>query len=264
MVEGAAEGERPAHAVRCLKEAGPRSVWLIQRPGEEPRTLKSWPLTLPAAAKLIVGGAQAQRQRRSARRTARLKIPTPDPAGRCVVRRRGGRWLIELELRYVPGRSVLEILRGGDVDARLAGAAGRQLAHIVRTLADAGFTHRDLTISNCVIQDATDGPVVWLIDTVGIRRTRDRLKGMIRMIERLSALAVWRPAARPPWVWTPFLREVFRGLPTGERRETLRILRRDITWPALGRGGAPRPAGPLDPRSEGDAACSSADRRTPG
>jgi hypothetical protein len=64
--------------VRRLKDAGRQSVWLIQRPGEQPRTLKSWPLTPLLLVKLALGIAQPQRQLRGARRVARAGIQTPE------------------------------------------------------------------------------------------------------------------------------------------------------------------------------------------
>ncbi len=218
----------PAHGVRCLKEAGPYSVWLIERPGQEPRTLKTWPLTLPTALKLVFGGAQAQRQRRGALRLAGLNIRTPEPLGRCALHRSGGRWLVALELRFVPGRSALDIVLSGEIDEELARASGRQLGRIVRTLAGAGLTHRDLKLNNIVIEETADGPVVWLVDTVGIRSARSRLGGIMRMLERLFFFSAWRPVTRHRSVWVPILREALRGLSGAERREAFRLLHRDF------------------------------------
>ncbi len=38
-----------------LKEDGPRSVWLVQRPGHALRTVKTWPLGLVTLALLRLG-----------------------------------------------------------------------------------------------------------------------------------------------------------------------------------------------------------------
>ena len=218
----------PAYVVRCLKEAGHHSVWLIKRPGQESRTFKTWPLTFPTALKLVFGGAQAQRQRRGALRLAALNIRTPEPLGRCALHRSGGTWLVALELRFVPGRSALDIVLSGKIDEELARASGRQLGRIVRTLAGAGFTHRDLKLNNVVIEETADGPVVWLVDTVGIQHAPSRLQGVMRMLERLFLFAAWRSVTRHRSVWVPILREALRGLSGAERREAFRLLHRDF------------------------------------
>ncbi len=220
----------PAHGVRCLKEAGPYSVWLIERPGQEPRTLKTWPLTLPTALKLLVGGAQAQRQLRGSRRLARLNVRTPQPIGRWVLRRLGGRWRVTIELHFAPGRSVRDMFTSGGIDERAARASAVQIGRFVRAMANARLTHRDLKLNNIVIEETADGPVVWLVDTVGVRPAWGRLRGLMQMLERLFYLAACVPAARHRWVWAPVLREALKGLSAHDRREAFRIMRRRFRW----------------------------------
>ncbi len=220
----------PAHGVRCLKEAGPYSVWLIERPGQEPRTLKTWPLTLPTALKLLVGGAQAQRQLRGSRRLARLNVRTPQPIGRWALRRLGGRWRVTIELHFAPGRSVRDMFTSGGIDERTARASALQIGRFVRAMANARLTHRDLKLNNIVIEEAADGPVVWLVDTVGVRPAWSRRRGLMQMLERLFFLAAWVPAARHRWVWAPVLHEALKGLSARDRREAFRIMRRRFRW----------------------------------
>jgi hypothetical protein len=169
--------------VRRLKDAGRQSVWLIQRPGEQPRTLKSWPLTPLLLVKLALGIAQPQRQLRGARRVARAGIPTaevcclklawgrPRPAGPRKLRGHG-RPQVEIELGWVEGSSAYDLVSSGSLSPsdrrRTSAAVGRVVAKLV----EAGLFNRDLKLSNLIVDFSAGRADVWLIDTVGIRRLR--------------------------------------------------------------------------------------------
>src|SRR5262245_41150249 len=103
-------GDPPAHAVRTLKDAGRRSVWLIHRPQEQRRTLKRWGLGPFMLLKLALGIAQPQRQAAGARHLEKAGIDTARVAGRWRLAWNRGP-LVELELEYVEGRSALDMAR---------------------------------------------------------------------------------------------------------------------------------------------------------
>ncbi len=210
--------------MRCLKRAGPSRVWLIERPGQARRTLKTWPLTPLLALKLLFGQAQPQRQLRGARRLARLKINTPEPLGPLRLRRSGRWWQAAIELAFVPGRSALEIVRDGEVDGGLARRCGRQLGRAVRALAEAGLVHRDLKLNNVLVAGSGTEPVVWILDSVGVRRTLDRRRALVRMLERLYLQASDQPAGKQRRAWAPVLRAALAGLPAPERRAAVYML----------------------------------------
>ncbi len=217
--------KRPDYAVRGLKPAGSRSVWLIQRPGEALRTVKSWPLTPLMVLKMLLWQGQPQRQLRGARTLARLLINTPQPIGRWRVRRDGWRLLVQIELRFVPGRSALEMLHEGEVNEQLGRRCGQQIGRIVRTLAGAGVLHRDLKLNNIVIAQPQAQPVVWVLDTVGVRPKMDRCRALLRMFDRLLVQATDQPVTKRRWAWAPLLREALADLSRLQRRAVLRQLR---------------------------------------
>lgn len=220
MVDG------PPRVVSCLKDAGASSVWMIERPGEGQRTLKIWPLTPLLALKLLLSQAQPQRQLRGSRRLARLDINSPRPVGRWRLRRRVGRWEVAIEYPFVPGRSALEMLQNGQMDEQAARRCGRQVGRIVRTLAGAGYVHRDLKLDNLVIADAGGEPMVWVVDAVGVRPTMSRRAAVVRMLDRLLVQATNQPVARKRWAWAPLLREAVAGFAPRERREIMRRIRK--------------------------------------
>lgn len=215
----------PSYAVRCLKQAGARSAWLVEPPGQSQRTVKSWPLTPLMALKMLLCQAQPQRQLRGARTLARLLINTPQPIGRWRVRRDGWRLLVQIELRFVPGRSALEMLHDGEVNEQLGRRCGQQIGRIVRTLAGAGVLHRDLKLNNIVIAQPQAQPVVWILDTVGVRPMMDRCRALLRMFDRLLVQATDQPVTKQRWAWAPLLREALADLSRPQRRAVLRQLR---------------------------------------
>jgi hypothetical protein len=240
----------PAHAVRRLKDAGRQSVWLVHRPGEQPRTLKTWPLTPLLLVKLALGIAQPQRQLRGARRLARAGIPTAEVYGMRVAWSRPGpgwprkqrgprspqgcrdrsehgrsrRPQVEIELAWVEGGSAYDLVSSESLsvsDRRRASAAvGRAVARLI----EAGLFNRDVKLSNLVVGSTGQRPEVWLIDTVDIRRLRRPAVEIARMLERLavqparSGIALTRPS------WVPAMRHALRGLPGATRRAVVRQL----------------------------------------
>ena len=213
----------PLHARACLKSAGAHSVWLIERPGEAPRTLKRWPLTPVMAVKLLLGIAQPQRQEAGRRLVAEAGIAAAEVCGRWRVAW-GRRPAVMLELVYVPGRSALEALADGAVsDAQRRRASGA-IGEVVARFAGAGLFHRDLKATNLILTEAGT-PVVSLIDTVGVRRMRRPDHETARMLERLVVLPAFMNMTIPVAVWLPLLRRALRPLAKGPRRAVLRKLR---------------------------------------
>lgn len=191
----------PTHAVRCLKQAGARSVWLVVRPGESPRTVKAWPLTPLFALKLLLGQSQPQRHRRGARLLNAAGIRTPELRGGPRIVRRGGRLLVELELEHAAGELALDALRaatkgearaeaGTELRAQMRDALDRLLDRLGR----ARLLNRDLKLSNVLFVPATTVDAkaahpgsldVVLLDPVGVRRTRSTHAARARHEERL-------------------------------------------------------------------------------
>jgi hypothetical protein len=210
----------PAHAVRQLRQSGRQGVWLVHRPGEEPRTVKRWALTPWCLVKLLLGIAQPQRQIRGARRLARAGIPTPQVLGRWrFVRRRPA---VQLELAWIEGDNALERMRcaspaPGDV-RRLSAALGRTVA----AMSAAALFNRDLKLDNLIVDRRE---TLWQIDTVGVRWRRRRVRETARMLERLAAQLPVTGVPLVPAVWLPALRHALRGLPRASRPAAVRWLR---------------------------------------
>lgn len=215
----------PAYCVRVLKRFGGQSVWLIERPGETRRTLKSWALTPVMLLKLVLGIAQPQRQVRGARRAARAGVQTPRIVRAWRLRLGAPGPRIELEHDYVDGKSAMEVLEVGalpdDACREVSAAVGR----VVACLDGAGLFNRDLKLSNLIL-DAEDGrPRVWLIDTVGIRRMHHRVAETARMLERLAVEPAELGIALSPPSWVPAMRHALRGLAAPARRAVVERLK---------------------------------------
>ncbi len=216
----------PAHAVKCLKSAGLNSVWLIHRPGEEPRTLKTWPVTIELLLKIILGIAQPQRQIRGAKRLARAEVDPATVCGSWRFVRRDRRSFVQLELDYVPGPSALEALREqnlSQVERRWAAAA---VGRIVAKLAVAGLFHRDLTLTNLIVKEASEPAQIHVVDTVGVRRLRRPVPEIARMLERLTVQPDFNRIPVPRTVWMPLLLAAMRPLAPTTRQAVLRTLKR--------------------------------------
>ena len=216
----------PAHAVKCLKSAGLNSVWLIHRPGEGPRTLKAWPVTIELLLKIVLGIAQPQRQIRGAKQLARAAVDPATVCGSWRLVRRDRRSFIQLELDYVPGPSALEALRErnlSEVERRRAAAA---VGRIVAKLAVAGLFHRDLTLTNLIVKDASEPAQICVVDTVGVRRIRRPVPEIARMLERLVVQPDFNRIPVPRMVWMPLLLAAMRPLAPTTRQAVFRTLKR--------------------------------------
>ncbi len=223
------EGFRPEHVVRCLKEDGPRSVWLVQRPGQAPRTVKTWPLGLATLAKLILGIAPVQRQVRGQRRLAAASIQSPPPSHRWRVVRRRRRFAIELDLEFVPGRSALELVKDPTAiaDLSVVRSVAATLGQLVARMTEARLFNRDLKLSNIIVaeQGAPSEPAVWLIDPVGVGPMRRPIRQIERMLERLSVEPVSLSLPLPREAVFNVLLNALRPLPATTRRAVVRRLR---------------------------------------
>ncbi len=220
----------PAHAISCLKDAGRQSVWLIQRPQQTPRTLKTWPLSPGLIAKLALGMAQPQRQIRGARRLAAVGVSTPAVVGSWRFARRGRVPVIELELDHVEGRTALELLGPGTTaTARQLHCAAR-LGAFVNAIGSARLLHRDLKLRNVIVDEdgGRDDAGIWIIDPVGVRRTVGRVRAFVYMFDRLMCEAAAAGITLPRPLWRRVIRAGLAPQPAAVRRSVIRRLRSHI------------------------------------
>jgi len=211
----------PVHAVRQLKEHGEHPVWLVHRPGEEPRTLKTWSVTPIRLIQLGGGFARPQRQIAGARRLRRAGVPTPVICGSWRYARRDG-LVIELDHVYVEGRSALELAKDPETPREDIRRISRGLGDIVAAMVAADLLNKDLKLNNVIV--AADG-VIWIIDTDGVRRVRSRVEGATRMLERLGVQLPIMGDRVCPAAWLPAIRRGLRSLTRQQRREVVRLLR---------------------------------------
>jgi hypothetical protein len=208
--------DAPPHAIRCLKPAGLRSVWLVHRPGEDPRTVKGWALTPWLALKLMLGLAQPQRQRRGSRRLGNAGVFSPRIFRLCLSRR--GRWpVVQLESQYIAGRTALELLNEDSnlLDAKIFG-------ELVTTLAAASLFNRDLKLSNLVLDRQGR---LFVIDPVGVRLMRDPVRAIDRMLERLMIEPANAGITVPRRAVTQALFSALRPLAKPQRKAVLARLK---------------------------------------
>ena len=215
----------PAHAVKCLKSAGLNSVWLIHRPGEGPRTLKAWPVTIELLFKIVLGIAQPQRQIRGAKQLARAAVDPATVCGSWRLVRRDRRSFIQLELDYVPGPSALEALREGNLSEVERRRAATAVGRIVAKLAVAGLFHRDLTLTNLIVKETSEPAQICVVDTVGVRRIRRPVPEIARMLERLVVQPDFNRIPVPRMVWMPLLLAAMRPLAPATRQAVFRTLK---------------------------------------
>lgn len=133
--------------------------------------------------------------------------------------------VIQLELEYLPGRSALELLCDEtlcDADRRSAAAA---IGRVVARLVEVGLFHRDLKLSNLILDDSIGQIEVWLIDTVGVRLMRRRVAQTARMLERLAVQPAVRGIDLSPAEWMPTMRHALRPLAADTRRAVVRWLK---------------------------------------
>lgn len=217
----AAHPQPPAHAVRALKTSDRGTVWLVRPPGQPARTLKTWPLTPWLALKLLVGGAQPQRLAAGVRRLERAGIRVAPVAGRWRGAWRGGP-KVEMELRWVEGRSALELLRDPALDDAARRRHSAAIGRVVGRLVEARLFNRDVKLENLIVDGAGE---VWLIDTVDIRAMRDVTVLAARMLERLAVQPADLGIPLSPASWVPAMRAALRGLPIPARRAVVRSLK---------------------------------------
>jgi len=200
--------------------------------------------------KTILGISQLQRQIRGTRRLQGLGIRTPEvvdqgwwrtpspalpqpPVGgrefRTTLQSGGYRFARPtLRLSYVPGEDAFDLWHVVEPDReRLIPAAG-QVGEMVRIMASSRTLNRDFKLNNLILAKGEDGPEVWVIDTVGVRRCRNRIRATFRMLERLIIQATPELLTERPWAWWPVMRAALKGMTKRERGEVFRRLREHL------------------------------------
>ena len=219
----------PASAVRCLKADGLRQVWLIQREGESPRVLKTWPVNTWRLLKFIFGVSPPQRLAKGNHTLRGLGIAVPDVLSGPRLVADGRHLSVDTELTFVPGVSAWDLLqnaaRSGSLDSPDIRRTARSIGDIVACLIRNGRFHRDLTLGNFVIDEDAR---VWIVDTDGVRRMRNRVREIERMLGRLAATSVHESLDLPAGVRRNVLLTVLRPLPPHVRRALLRDLRSQV------------------------------------
>ena len=213
--------DQPSHAMERLKEHGNGyAVWRVTNADGEVTTLKSWPLLFKTLLTLPVGMAQPQRQARGTRRLQALGVPTP-----AIVsgpKRVGS--TMQLELRWIEGRTGLELLRARDAEPTALLEAAERMGTMVATIAAGGFMHRDLKLSNIIVEQVDGGLHPWLIDTVGVRRCMSTSQAVYRMLERLL-VEIRREPDLVDRMRLPVVRGALRSLSRSTRRAVCALLR---------------------------------------
>ncbi len=213
--------DHPSHAIERLKGHGSGyAVWRVTHADGSVTTLKSWPLLLKPLLMLPVGMAQAQRQARGTRRLLAVGVPTPAVVSgpRCAGR------TVQLELTWIDGCTALDLLRSGDIDVSTLRAAATRMGEIISRIAEGGFMHRDLKLSNIIIEQGEGGLQPWLIDTVGVRRCMSTSGAVYRMLERLQ-IEIRREPGLADSLRMSVVRGAFKSLPRSTRRAVCRRLR---------------------------------------
>ena len=219
----------PEHAVACLKEEGLRSVWLVEPPGEARRTAKYWPVTPWSALKHCMGISQPARQLRGARRLAAIGVATPRVvSGPKVVASEAGR-LFCMELDYIHGSTVMECLQDSTLDVSSLQSVARQLGKAVHLIAGAGLLHRDLRLSNVIVEHGDHGPNAWMIDPVGVRRCQSRVVATARMLGRLD-VEIRRNRTITHGAWRSVVKVATSALSVSDRRAVFAQLRAHRRW----------------------------------
>ncbi len=196
-------------------------MWLVHRPGQEPRTLKTWSVTPVRLFQLAFGFARPQRQIAGARRLGQAGVRTPAICGSWRFARRDG-WVVELDHVYVEGRTALALAKDPHTPGQDIRRISRRVGDMVAALLTADLLNRDFKLNNVIVAD--DGGV-WLIDTDGVRRIRSRVAGAARMLERLGLQVVVMGTRLGPAAWLPAMRRALRPLSRQQRREVARLLR---------------------------------------
>ena len=219
----------PASAVRCLKADGLRQVWLTHRDGESPRVLKTWPLNVWWLLRFMLGVSPPQRLARGSRILRDLGVAVPEVLSGPRLVADGRQFSVDTELAFVPGVSGWELLqnaaRSGSLDSADMRRAARSIGDIVACLIRNGRFHRDLTLGNFVIDEDAG---VWIVDTDSVRRMRNRVREIERMLGRLAAVPLHESMDLPAGVQRSVLMPVLRALPPHVRRALVRDLRSQV------------------------------------
>ena len=118
----------------------------------------------------------------------------------------------------------MQHLERGEVDSDALLEVARQIGACVSRIAAAGLFHRDLKLSNLVIEEDGTERTAWVIDPVGVRRCRRRSTATFRMLDRRDVeIRERRNVAEG--AWSCVLREALRSLSSADRQEVLQQLR---------------------------------------
>ncbi len=138
------------------------------------------PSGLAKLARLIAGGSRAQRQWRGAELIEKAGVATSTPLALLRGRTGDGPGMGEwLALEFLSGDAVIDLLNRGGLSQQAERALAERLGALVRTLVTAGVFNRDHKLSNLVRRP--DG-AIGVIDTVGVRKTRDQRRACARML----------------------------------------------------------------------------------
>jgi hypothetical protein len=154
-----------------------------------------------------------------------------------------GRVVESLAMERHAGKTVLRHLADGDLSAEMEAAVARRIGEDVARLARLGLVNRDHKPSNLLLhpsepQAASLKPVIAILDTVGVRRSRSPREAAVRMLFGLTVECVGTGVL--PRLSTRLT--VVRAAAAG-----LGLPRREVAWlwldvrERLGRHGDPRP-----------------------
>jgi hypothetical protein len=179
--------------------------------------------------KLIFGVSPSQRLARGSRILRDLGIAVPDVLFGPRLVADGRHLSVDTELAVVPGVSGGELLqnaaRSGSLDSVDMRRAARSIGDIVACLIRNGRFHRDLTLGNFVIDEDAG---VWIVDTDSVRRMRNRVRDIERMLGRLAAVPLHESMDLPAGVQRSVLLPVLGALPPHVRRALVRDLRSQV------------------------------------
>ena len=192
---------QPEHAVSCLKSSPGRAVWLVERDEGSRWVVKRWTWKPSLRLKWMLGMAAAQREARGNRRLLRAKLPCPGEAQ--VIANPS---FAQIILPYVPGETLWDLMKTGQLTVEQARAVGDLVASITR----AGLCRRDLKPDNLVV--TPDGQVVP-IDNDGVLHRRDRAESARRMLAKLEQVPREFGIDVPTAFWDELRRHAIRSEP---------------------------------------------------
>jgi tRNA A-37 threonylcarbamoyl transferase component Bud32 len=224
---GGAFDAAPADAIRCLKLDGTRQVWLIHRVGQRARILKQWPVTPWLLMRLLLGIAPPQRQIRGTRHLRAAGIPTPEPLITRRIERRRQRLVFVIELSYVDGETAWELARHDRATLKdFQRSVGAAIGDLVAQLISAGLFNRDLKLANILVGRARDDRIaIWVLDPVGVRRSRDSAEEAARMLERLGVMHRSESLEPPRAAVMASVHHTLRAVKREDRRAVIQRLR---------------------------------------